>query len=301
MMNTGSTRYLIFFQYIGTKYCGVVRSPAHHQMFGVQNHLEDAVRKLRPLSDVSLTISSRTDTGVHALSNSAHFDLQRRNNKPPFSEDVLVDALNFHLRQEPIRVSCAYRVPEGFHARFRATSRTYVYRLAAGVTRPSQLPLVDLRLCWGLCNTELNVGAMREAASLLVGTHNFSSFRALNSETPFKDPVKTLDLALLEPGEAFAHRHFHREIQFWELTFKSRSFLYKQVRRMTGALVAVGQGKLSVSQLEKLLEAQDSLAYPQNLTAPPQGLFLTQVEYQQQDLQPCGETSGQSSPTLDVF
>ncbi|XP_046881208.1 tRNA pseudouridine synthase-like 1 isoform X3 [Hypomesus transpacificus] len=242
----------------------------------------DAVRKLRPLSDVSLTISSRTDTGVHALSNSAHFDLQRRNNKPPFSEDVLVDALNFHLRQEPIRVNCAYRVPEGFHARFRATSRTYVYRLAAGVTRPSQLPLADLRLCWGLCNTELNVGAMREAASLLVGTHNFSSFRALNSETPFKDPVKTLDLVLLEPGEAFAHRHFHREIRFWELTFKSRSFLYKQVRRMTGALVAVGQGKLSISQLEKLLEAQDSLAYPQNLTAPPQGLFLTQVEYQQQ-------------------
>ncbi|XP_046881207.1 tRNA pseudouridine synthase-like 1 isoform X2 [Hypomesus transpacificus] len=292
MMNTGSTRYLIFFQYIGTKYCGVVRSPAHYQMFGVQNHLEDAVRKLRPLSDVSLTISSRTDTGVHALSNSAHFDLQRRNNKPPFSEDVLVDALNFHLRQEPIRVNCAYRVPEGFHARFRATSRTYVYRLAAGVTRPSQLPLADLRLCWGLCNTELNVGAMREAASLLVGTHNFSSFRALNSETPFKDPVKTLDLVLLEPGEAFAHRHFHREIRFWELTFKSRSFLYKQVRRMTGALVAVGQGKLSISQLEKLLEAQDSLAYPQNLTAPPQGLFLTQVEYQQQDLRPCSSPVG---------
>ncbi|XP_062317686.1 tRNA pseudouridine synthase-like 1 [Osmerus eperlanus] len=252
----------------------------------------DAVRKLHPLDAVSLTISSRTDTGVHALSNSAHFDLQRRNNKPPFSEDVLVDALNFHLRQEPIRVSCAYRVPEGFHARFRATSRTYVYRLAAGVTRPSQLPLADLRLCWGLCNTELNVGAMCEAASLLVGTHNFSSFRALNSETPSKDPVKTLDLALLEPGEAFAHRHFHREIQFWELTFKSRSFLYKQVRRMTGDLVAVGQGKLSVSQLEKLLEAQDSLAYPQNLTAPPQGLFLTQVEYQQQDLHPCTSPVG---------
>ncbi|CAB1315639.1 unnamed protein product, partial [Coregonus sp. 'balchen'] len=147
-------------------------------------------------------------------------------------------------------ITRAYRVPGGFHARFRAVSRT-----------------------------DLDVGAMRDAAALLVGTHNFSSFRALNSETPFKDPVKTLDKASLDLGDAFVHRHFHRDIQFWELTFKSRSFLYKQVRRMTGALVAVGQGQMSVSGVKELLEAQDSQAYPHNLTSPPEGLFLTRVEY----------------------
>lgn len=292
-MTTGGSRYLIFFQYIGTKYCGVVRSPPHQQITGVQNHLEDAVRRLRPVNEVCLSISSRTDTGVHALSNSAHFDLQRRNDKPPFAEDVLVDALNFHLRTEPIRVNRAYRVPSGFHARYRAMSRTYVYRLATGITHNSKLPLADYNLCWGIPNIELDVGAMREAAALLVGTHNFSTYRALNSETAFRNPVKTLDEARLEPGSAFALRHFHRDIQFWELTFKSRSFLYKQVRRMTGAVVAVGQGRLSVSQIKELLEAQDSKAYPQNLSAPPEGLFLTEVEYNLHDLQshalPVGE------------
>ncbi|XP_055725881.1 tRNA pseudouridine synthase-like 1 [Salvelinus fontinalis] len=135
---------------------------------------------------------------------------------------------------------------------------------------------------------------MRDAAALLVGTHNFSSFRALNSETPFKDPVKTLEKASLELGDAFVHKHFHRDIQFWELTFKSRSFLYKQVRRMTGALVAVGQGQMSVSGVKELLEAQDSQAYPHKLTSPPEGLFLTRVEYHRSDLQLYTQEDSQS-------
>ncbi|KAJ7994464.1 hypothetical protein DPEC_G00249530 [Dallia pectoralis] len=278
-MISETARYLIFFQYIGTKYSGVMKAPAHQAVKGVQNYLEDAVRKLKPVNSISLYISSRTDTGVHALGNSAHFDLQRQNGKPPLDEQVLVEALNFHLRPETIRVTCAYRVPGGFHARFQAVSRTYVYRLATGVHHHSSIPLTDDKLSWGIRHIDLDIGAMRDAAALLVGTHNFSSFRALNSETPHKDPVKTLDQASLEPGDAFVRRHFHREIQFWELTFRSRSFLYKQVRRMTGALVAVGQGKMSVSGVKELLEAQDSLAYPQNIIAPPDGLFLIRVDY----------------------
>ncbi|CAL8403403.1 unnamed protein product [Arctogadus glacialis] len=279
-------RYLIFFQYIGTKYSGVVRSPPHQQQKkGVQNHIEDAVRRLKPVNPVSLSVSSRTDSGVHALSNSAHLDLQRSNDKPPFTDDVLLEALNFHLLSEEIRVTRAQRVPADFHARYRAQSRTYVYRIALGTPHHSQLPLTDHSLCWGLHNTELNVKAMNEAASLLVGTHDFSSFRAVNSDMPFKSPVKTLDLAHVAPGNAFVQAHFHRDIQFWELTFKSKSFLYKQVRRLTGALVAVGQGRLSVAQLRELLEARDTRAYPQGTVAPARGLFLTRVDYNQADLQ----------------
>ncbi|XP_056461786.1 tRNA pseudouridine synthase-like 1 isoform X2 [Gadus chalcogrammus] len=222
-------RYLIFFQYIGTKYSGVVRSPPHQQQKkGVQNHIEDAVRRLKPVNPVSLSVSSRTDSGVHALSNSAHLDLQRSNDKPPFTDDVLLEALNFHLLSEEIRVTRAQRVPADFHARYRAQSRTYVYRIALGTPHHSQLPLTDHSLCWGLHNTD---------------------------------------------------------IQFWELTFKSKSFLYKQVRRLTGALVAVGQGRLSVAQLRELLEARDTRAYPQGTVAPARGLFLTRVDYNQADLQ----------------
>ncbi|XP_075997409.1 tRNA pseudouridine synthase-like 1 [Genypterus blacodes] len=294
------TRYLIFFQYIGTKYLGVARIPPHqHWKRGVQNHLEEAVRRLKPVNPVSLTLSSRTDTGVHALSNSAHFDLQRRNGKPPFSEDVLVGSLNFHLKDEQIRVTRARRVSADFHARFRAQSRTYVYRVTLGASHYSQLPLTEAGLCWHPRSTirTLDVGAMSQAAALLIGTHDFSSFRAVSSDLPFKSPVKTLDVATVRPGNSSLLTHFHREIPMWELTFKGRSFLYKQVRRMTGALVAVGLGQLSVSQLREIMEARDTLAYPNGLSAPADGLFLTAVDYREEDLQLPQQTSEEQRPS----
>uniref|UniRef100_A0A3B4Z3L6 tRNA pseudouridine synthase n=1 Tax=Stegastes partitus TaxID=144197 RepID=A0A3B4Z3L6_9TELE len=251
---------LIFFQYIGTKY-GVVKVRPHVVgKTGVQDHLEDAIRRLRPLNPASLSVSSRTDAGVHALSNSAHFDLQRKNDKPPFTEDVLVQALNYHLKTEQI-VTHAHRVSDDFHARYSAQSRTYIYRIALGLPHYSALPLVDCQLCWNLRN-ELDVEAMREAAAMLVGTHDFSTFRAVNSDMPFKSPVKTLDVVDIQPGSSFAGAHFH-------------------VRRMTGALVAVGQRQLSLPQLREIMEARDSLIYPQGLAAPAYGLFLTRVEYRE--------------------
>ncbi|XP_051967083.1 tRNA pseudouridine synthase-like 1 isoform X1 [Xyrauchen texanus] len=285
-MQTCAARYLIFFQYAGTKYSGVMKAPDHQAVEGVQNHLEKAVQKLKPVNEVSFAISSRTDSGVHALCNSAHVDIQRRGDKPPLPEQDLVDALNFHLKSEPIRITKAYRVQWDFHARYRAISRTYVYRFTFGLRHHTEMPITERDLCWALKDTRLNINAMQEAAALLLGTHDFSTFRALNSETPFKNPVKTLDLAQLDPGLSFSQRHFHRDIQFWELTFKSRSFLYRQVRRMTGVLVAVGQGRLSIHQIQELLEARDSLAFPNNMTAPAHGLFLTNVGYRDADLSP---------------
>ncbi|XP_036388146.1 tRNA pseudouridine synthase-like 1 [Megalops cyprinoides] len=284
-MNGCKARYLIFFQYLGTKYSGVVKAPPDQPVKGIQNYLEDAVRKLKPVNEVAVYISSRTDAGVHALCNSAHVDIQRRTGMPPFTGEVLAEALNFQLRPEAIRIVGAHRVADTFHAQRRAVARTYVYRLATGASRQAPLPLMERNLCWPLRDSELNIGAMQEAGTLLLGRHDFSTFRALSSDAPFQDPVKTLLHASIEPGrESFAQHHFHRNLQFWEVTFRCRSFLYKQVRRMTGALVAVGRGKLSLSQLQELLEARDSLAYPTSMLAPPDGLFLTRVEYEEQDL-----------------
>ncbi|XP_061899661.1 tRNA pseudouridine synthase-like 1 [Entelurus aequoreus] len=253
----------------------------------VQDHIEDAIERLKPLHPVRLYISSRTDSGVHALSNSAHFDFQRKNDKPPFTEDVLVKALNLKLDREHISINQAYRVAADFSARYRALSRTYVYRMALGC----QIPLVERNMCWNLHHTELDVGAMREAAAMLVGTHDFSSFRANNSDIVYKNPVKTLEVVRIDPGRAFVCEHFHRHIPVWELTFQSQSFLYKQVRRMTGALVAVGQGRLTLPKLKEMMEARHSLAYPSNMTAPPQGLFLTRVNYKESDLLPSPQRS----------
>ncbi|XP_058857946.1 tRNA pseudouridine synthase-like 1 [Acipenser ruthenus] len=286
-MTSSKVRYLIFFQYFGTKYSGVMKTPTDQNFLGVQNYLEEAVRKLRPANEVSVSVSSRTDSGVHALCNSAHVDIQRKSGKPPFTERLLVDALNYHLKPEPISILKAYRVADDFHARYRALSRTYVYRIITGARHYSQLPVFERSLCWAVHENHLNVTALQEAAKLLLGTHDFSTFRSLNSETPFKSPIKTLLQAEVCSGAgSFSQHPFHRHMQYWDLTFRSRSFLYKQVRRMTGALVAVGQGRLSPSEVKDLLEARNSLAYPQNMMAPPDGLFLQKVEYEETDLFP---------------
>ncbi|XP_050978042.1 tRNA pseudouridine synthase-like 1 isoform X2 [Labeo rohita] len=236
-MHKSAARYLIFFQYAGTKYSGVMKTAAEQAVEGVENHLEIAVRKLKPVNEVSVFISSRTDTGVHALCNSAHVDIQRRGDKPPLLEQDLVDALNFHLKAEPIRITRAYRVHSDFHARYRAVSRTYVYRFAAGLRHHTEMPVTEKDLCWALRDTRLNIDAMQEAAALLLGTHDFSTFRALSSETPFKNPVKTLEKAQLDPGVSFSQRHFHRDIQFWELTFKSAEDDWGVGRRRSGSTV----------------------------------------------------------------
>eukprot|EP00062_Callorhinchus_milii_P016535 gi/632967942/ref/XP_007900262.1/ PREDICTED: tRNA pseudouridine synthase-like 1 isoform X2 [Callorhinchus milii] len=250
-------------------------------------HFEgEAVQRLRPTNEAKLWISSRTDSGVHAMCNSAHLDIQRKEGMLPFSEEVLVGALNFHLKGQPISVLGVRRVAENFHARYRALSRTYVYRLVTGCLRRSQLPVFEQNLCWPLATKALNVGAMEEAAQVLLGTHDFSTFRSLNDETHFRSPVKTLLRADVTPGVSMSAQHdFHRHLEFWEITFRSRSFLYKQVRRLTGALVMVGQGRLTPRHIKELLDMRDSRAFPSDSLAPPDGLFLKEVEYDEKDFE----------------
>ncbi|XP_042199743.1 tRNA pseudouridine synthase-like 1 isoform X2 [Callorhinchus milii] len=286
MKRAPTVRYLIFFQYLGTNYSGVMRVPSEQPIPGVQNCLEEAVQRLRPTNEAKLWISSRTDSGVHAMCNSAHLDIQRKEGMLPFSEEVLVGALNFHLKGQPISVLGVRRVAENFHARYRALSRTYVYRLVTGCLRRSQLPVFEQNLCWPLATKALNVGAMEEAAQVLLGTHDFSTFRSLNDETHFRSPVKTLLRADVTPGVSMSAQHdFHRHLEFWEITFRSRSFLYKQVRRLTGALVMVGQGRLTPRHIKELLDMRDSRAFPSDSLAPPDGLFLKEVEYDEKDFE----------------
>ncbi|XP_075376298.1 tRNA pseudouridine synthase-like 1 isoform X5 [Mycteria americana] len=226
-MVSSPTRYLVFFQYFGTKYSGVMETSNDQSIVGVQNYLEKAAQNLKPIVPIKFHISSRTDTGVHALCNSAHLDIQRAPGKPAFNEKQLIYNLNYHLKPEPIRILNAYRVTNSFHARFSALSRTYIYRLLIGCTHHSEIPVFERDLCWAPAG---------------------------------------------------------RRLEFWELKFRSRSFLYRQVRRMVGALVAVGQGKLTPHHIKELLEIKDSRAFPPNAMAPPSGLFLKSVEYNEADL-----------------
>ncbi|XP_021790529.1 tRNA pseudouridine synthase-like 1 isoform X3 [Papio anubis] len=193
-------RYLVYFQYVGTDFNGVAAVRGTQRAIGVQNYLEEAAERLNSVVPVRFTISSRTDAGVHALSNAAHLDVQRRSGRPPFPPEVLAEALNTHLRHPAIRVLRAFRVPSDFHARHAATSRTYLYRLVTGCHRPAELPVFERNLCWTLQADCLDVAAMQEAAQHLLGTHDFSAFQSAGSPVP--SPVRTLHRVSVSPGQA---------------------------------------------------------------------------------------------------
>ncbi|KAF1854091.1 hypothetical protein Lal_00005308 [Lupinus albus] len=219
----------------------------------VQQSLEEAVQRLSG-EVVRVHGSGRTDAGVHALGQVCHFDLEK-----PFTGLKLRDALNFHLKPAPIAVLEVEAVTEEFHARLTSTGRAYVYRI---VNRRAPLAL-DSGRAWHVTRP-LNAEAMHDAAQVLVGQHDFSSFRAALCQA--KSPVKTLDrLAVERQGE---------EIR---VHAAARSFLHHQVRNMVGTLELVGAGKWTVDDVRRALDARDrAKAGP---TCPPDGLYFMSARY----------------------
>ncbi|XP_058516742.1 tRNA pseudouridine synthase-like 1 isoform X1 [Ochotona princeps] len=275
----GRARYLVYFQYVGTHFNGVAAVRGTQRAVGVQNYLEEAAGRLNCLAPVRFTISSRTDAGVHALSNAAHVDLERGPDQPAFSPEVLVQALNTHLRHPAIRVLQAFRVSSDFHARHHATARTYVYRLATGCSQAEELSVFERHLCWPLRAHSLDLPAMQEAARHLLGTHDFSAFQSAGS--PSSSPVRTMRRVAVAPSPSgpLLLPMESRKLQFWSLEFESQSFLYRQVRRMTAVLVAVGLGTLTPAQVKEILDSRDPRGKYQARVVPAHGLFLKSVHY----------------------
>jgi tRNA pseudouridine38-40 synthase len=203
---------------------------------------------------VTVNGAGRTDTGVHALGQVAHIDLRKA-----WDTDNVRDAMNFHLRPQPIAVLAAERVADDFDARFSAVKRHYLYRI---VNRRADLALEQQR-AWRVPR-KLDTEAMHAAAQRLTGKHDFTTFRS--TECQAKSPVKTLDrLDVSRDGDDI------------RVTASARSFLQHQVRSMVGSLVHVGEGKWSADDLAKALETRDRTACGQ--VAPPHALYLVRVEY----------------------
>lgn len=243
-------RYRITIEYDGTPFVGWQSQASGTS---VQGALQEAVLRF---SGESITVkgAGRTDAGVHALGQVAHFDLARA-----WEPSRVREAVNFHLRPAPIVVLDCETVGAGFDARFSATARAYLYRI---LTRRAP-PALDRNRVWWLTHA-LDAGAMAEAARALVGRHDFTTFRAAQCQA--KSPLRTLDrLDVCVAGD---------EIR---IEAEARSFLHNQVRSMVGSLKLVGAGKWTPRDLANALAARDRARC--GPVAPAAGLYLVRVAY----------------------
>ncbi|WP_207455308.1 tRNA pseudouridine(38-40) synthase TruA [Azospirillum sp. SYSU D00513] len=243
-------RWKLTIEYDGRPFAGWQRQD---NAPSVQQAMEEAIERLSG-SPVRVHTSGRTDAGVHALGQVCHFDLEK-----PFTGDKLRDALNFHLRPNPISVLLAEPAAGDFHARMSCLGRSYLFRILDRRAPPA----LDLGRVWHVPR-RLDAGRMHEAAQVLVGRHDFSSFRA--SLCQANSPVKTLDrLDVERVGEEI---HIHAA---------ARSFLHHQVRNMVGTLEFVGNGKWTAEDVRAALEARDRAKG--GPTCPPDGLYFVGARY----------------------
>jgi len=248
------TRFAITIEFDGTPYQGFQR-----QKHGpsVQQAIEEALNRITG-EEVAVHSAGRTDTGVHALAMRAHVDVAK--DMTPFR---LMEALNAQLRPDPIAVLACEIVPGDWHARFSCVGRRYLYRIA---NRRAPTTFMRKRV-WQVA-PKLDVNAMHGAAQVLVGRHDFTTFRSVGCQA--KDPVKTLDRLDVERVETpFGPEiHVHAE---------ARSFLHHQVRSMVGCLKFVGTGTWDEARLIAALEARDRQAL--GLNAPSHGLYFAEAIY----------------------
>ena len=243
-------RYRITVEYDGGPFVGWQRQDTGPS---IQGALEDAVFAFSG-ERVLVQGAGRTDAGVHARGQVAHFDIAAQKRL----EEVR-GALNFHLKPNPIAVPTVELAPPGFHARFSATGRRYRYRILNRRSRPG----IDEGFVWHV-PVPLDAAAMADAASALLGKHDFNSFRSVSCQA--KSSLRTLDvLQVSRAGEEVV------------IDVAARSFLHNQVRILVGTLQLVGRGQWSRRDVEEALAACDrTRAGP---TAPPHGLCLMEVRY----------------------
>lgn len=243
-------RYRLLLEYDGRPYKGF---QAQESLPSVQGSLEKAVLGFSG-ETVRVHSAGRTDTGVHATGAVAHIDLEKA-----WRPEVVRDAINAHLVPEPICVLDAQLAPDDWHARFSANERRYTYRILNRIAPPA----LDKGRVWHI-KKPLDAQAMHEAAQVLVGHHDFTTFRDMQCQA--KSPLKTLDLATVR-----------REGEQVLLDFASRSFLHRQVRSMAGSIAEVGAGRWTKDDLKAALEAADRKAC--GPVAPSDGLYFTGVGY----------------------
>lgn len=252
------TRFKIQVEYHGGPFVGWQRQDTG---LGVQQVVEEAIEAFSG-ETVRVFCAGRTDAGVHARGQVAHFDLVRDD----ITAKTVRAAINYHTKPLPVAIVAAEVVNDGFHARFSANEREYLYVI---LNRPAR-PAVDLGRVWWV-PVPLDAAAMHDAAQVLIGQHDFTTFRATVCQA--QSPVKTLDeLTITRMGDEI------------HIKARARSFLHHQMRNLAGTLKLVGTGKWDKADLLRALEACDRSAGGQ--TAPPDGLYLMRVGYNKDETGP---------------
>ena len=243
-------RYKIKVEYEGTSFVGW-----QFQKNGqsIQEVLQKAIFNFSK-EKVVVTGAGRTDSGVHALEQVAHFDLKKK-----IKKKNLLPAINQNIGNKPVTVLKINKVNKKFHARYDAKKRTYLYLI---INRQSPLALQKNK-AWHI-RRKLNMKAMKKAAEILIGTHDFSTFRATSCGA--KSPIKTMEKILIKKNNDKI-----------TLQFTSRSFLQQQVRSMVGCIKYLGDGKWNIDEFKNSFKSKNRLkcAPP----APACGLYLAEIKY----------------------
>ena len=244
------TRWRLTVEYDGAPFFGWQRQSNGPS---VQEAIEEAIAKLTG-ETAAVHAAGRTDAGVHALAMEAHADIDK-----PLTEHRLREGLNALLRPAPVSILAVQPVADDWHARFSCTGRRYLYRI---LNRRAP-PALDRGKVWSIA-APLDVDAMTESAAMLVGSHDFTTFRSVHCQSA--SPLKTLDR--LDVERVGDEVRVHAE---------ARSFLHHQVRSMVGCLAMVGRGQWAPADMRRALEATDRTAL--GLNAPPYGLYFVGATY----------------------
>ena len=244
-------RYQILIEYVGTNFRGW---QVQKKGKTIQGLLQEKISNLLK-EKIKLIGSGRTDTGVHAIEQSAHFDCKNKIKEL----DRLLKSINHFLDKKGVTILKIKKKNKNFHARFSARVRIYKYII---INRPGK-PVLEKDRGWYIMK-KLDLVAMKKGAQKLVGTKDFSAFRA--SSCKAKSPIKTMKLVKI--------KSFKSRI---EIEFRSRSFLQQQVRSMVGCLKYLGENKWTLKKFENVMKSKKRIlcAPP----APPQGLFLSRIIY----------------------
>ncbi|XP_076085599.1 tRNA pseudouridine synthase-like 1 [Mytilus galloprovincialis] len=293
-------RFLFYFSYVGTRYRGLQRQSTTGIDDTVQGRLVDFTRDVlrRDLSDPTATlsslVSSRTDVGVHALNNTITVDFpDRKLNGEQHDLLWIQKILNIKLgkKGEEIRVHSIQQVADNFRCFGKPYRRHYIYRLgifedSAYTSSGTPLPIID-RGFVHLIHPPFSMDKFLQAAEVMCGTNNFTSFTSVKKITEeFKNPVRTVSINVKRgaPFMAGSTEECQEKLEFWDVHIISKSFMYKQIRRMVNGLVAVACDMCSVEDLRQTLKDPAHKVKILERSFPPWALFLNNVEYYPKDL-----------------